>query len=74
MLFRSVDGEPDQNKPEKASAATKATPQQVKLIEEAINKEESPEDVRNAILEMYSVNSIEEMTVSQASDCLVRFE
>ena len=68
-----VDGEPDQ-KPEKASTATKATPQQVKLIEEAINKEESPEDVRNAILEMYSVKSIEEMTVSQASDCLVRFE
>ena len=71
---KEVVSEPDQNKPEKASAATKATPQQVKLIEEAINKEESPDDVRNAILEMYSVKSIEEMTVSQASDCLVRFE
>ena len=71
---KEIVGEPDQNKPEKASTATKATPQQVKLIEEAINKEESPADVRNAILEMYSVKSIEEMTVSQASDCLVRFE
>ena len=71
---KEVVAEPDQNKPEKTSAATKATPQQVKLIEEAINKEESPDDVRNAILEMYSVKSIEEMTVSQASDCLVRFE
>lgn len=64
----------------KAKAKKKETPQvipademQINLIQNAINSEQNPEEVLKAILEMYSVKDLKELSVEQASDCLERF-